>query len=522
VLTIGVLAGPWPRLGVVAAAAFAAAAMLARTDERRAWAMLGALVLAPVLLLDDVWHAQQLHFVHHHPAEAAAGAAVALAVLAAAAYGVHRAPWVVAPLTALTVPFRIPISTGGSGNGLVPATTNNLLVPLYFVIAASALAWLVPVLWRARVRARAGASAGAPDRARRPAPLLFEKLLAAFVVLYALQSLYSSDFVKALQNEIFFYVPFAVLLARLRDLEWNRELLVRCLLVTVGLAIVFSLIGFVEEATKHLLLNPKVIASNQLHPYFTVNSVFFDPSIFGRYLALVMLLVATVLLYQSNTRVQLAAVAVLAILWGCLVLTLSRSSLVALAIGLAVLAVLRWRAKPRLYGAVAVAVVVLGAVAIAVGHSKLGLDNINHASSGRANLVSGGVHLFGHRPLWGFGSGSFSTEYTDHFPISARSVSDSHNIPITVASEQGIIGLLFYIALIVSAVVELFRGARGRPFRVGIAATFLALVLHTMLYADFLEDPVTWTLLAVGGSLALAAHSGARRDRGERHLHAVA
>ena len=99
-LSLAVLAGPWPRVGVVAAALFAASAMLARTDESRAWSMLGALVLAPVLLLDDVWHSPQLSVLHHHPLEAAIGAAVVLATLAAAAYGVHRIPWVVAPLTA--------------------------------------------------------------------------------------------------------------------------------------------------------------------------------------------------------------------------------------------------------------------------------------------------------------------------------------------------------------------------------------------------------------------------------------
>ncbi len=94
-LSIATLAGPWPRLGVVAAAALAAMAMLARTDERRAWAMLGALVLAPVLLLDDVWHSSQLHFVHRHPAEAIVGAVLILIVLAVAAVLIRRAPWLV-------------------------------------------------------------------------------------------------------------------------------------------------------------------------------------------------------------------------------------------------------------------------------------------------------------------------------------------------------------------------------------------------------------------------------------------
>ena len=54
-LSIAVLTGPWPRLGLVVAAVCAATAILARSDERRAWAMLGALVLAPVLLLVDVY-----------------------------------------------------------------------------------------------------------------------------------------------------------------------------------------------------------------------------------------------------------------------------------------------------------------------------------------------------------------------------------------------------------------------------------------------------------------------------------
>ena len=40
-------------------------------------------------------------------------------------------------------------------------------------------------------------------------------------------------------------------------------------------------------------------------------------------------------------------------------------------------------------------------------------------------------------------------------------------------------------------------GRRSRP-------GFAALVLHTWLYAAFLEDPVTWTLLALGSALAAA------------------
>ncbi len=511
-LTLAVVAGPWPRIGVIAAAAFAAAAMLARTDRWRAWAMLGALVLAPVLLLDDVWHSSQLHFVHGHPAVAAVGALLALAVLAAAAYGLHRVPWLLAPLTALTVPFRIPVSPPGS-------TTNYLLVPLYFVIAAAALAWLVPTLRAVRAETRTMRQPREP----RPEALLLEKLLGAFIVLYSLQALYSphAGFAKALQNEVFFYIPFAILLSLLRDLKWDRELLIRCLVVTAGLAVVFSLIGFYEEAAKHLLISSKLVSENQLHQYFTVNSVFYDQNIFGRYLALVMVLMTAVLLYDPRTRVQIAAVATLAILWTCLVFTLSRSSLVALGLGLAILAAFRWRLRPVLYAGAAI--LVAGALVVVVHRSTFGLNQgINGASSGRGSLITNGTRLFADRPFYGFGSGSFSTEYQHHFPKAAESVSDSHNIPVTVAAEQGIIGELFYIALLVTAFITLFRGARGDPYRVAIAATFAALVLHTMLYADFLEDPVTWTLFAIGGALAVAAREASMPQRRDPQLRTVA
>jgi hypothetical protein len=41
-----------------------------------------------------------------------------------------------------------------------------------------------------------------------------------------------------------------------------------------------------------------------------------------------------------------------------------------------------------------------------------------------------------------------------------------------------------------------------------LAACFAALVLHTWTYADFLEDPFTWTLLAIGVALARARVPG--------------
>jgi O-antigen ligase/polysaccharide polymerase Wzy-like membrane protein len=505
VIAFAALTGPLPKLGVVVVAGLAALALLARTDRTRAAAMLGALVLAPVLLLGDIWHSPQLGIVHRHPLVAAAAAAAGLAVVALAAILIARRDALFAAAALVALPFRIPISAG--------STTSNLLVPLYLVVAAGSLAFIVPALRSMEGRVLRDAAGPVlreqPDalgeaEAAKAAPGWLERLLALSIVLYALQSTYSADFEKALQQMVFFYVPFALLFVLLRRIEWTPRLVRRCLQLVAILAIAFAALGFVEYATKTIILNPKLVVANDLHAYFTVNSVFFDPDIFGRFLALVMIALAAVLLYSRDRWDQLASTLVLAILWGGLVLTLSRSSLVALLVGLGTLAAMHWNLSRTLI--IAAAVIAIGGAAVAVSPKTFGLNQgLNGASSGRAGLISGGAKLFTDRPLFGYGPGSFVHEYRAKHPATSQTLAASHTIPITIAAEQGAVGELAYLALVVGAALVLIRGSRLDPPRAAIAAAFLALVFHTLLYADFLEDPVTWTLLGVGVALARRA-----------------
>jgi O-antigen ligase len=506
VTAFAALTGPLPKAGVVLVALFAAWALLAGDARGRAAGIVGALALAPVLLLADIWHSPQLSVVHRHPLFVLVGAAVALAVVIVVGVLLASRAWLLGPLAVIALPFRVPIQAGG--------TTSNLLVPLYFVVACGSIAYLVSVYREeGELIEREGT---AESRAG-----WIERLLALYVVLYAVQAIYSSDFEKAAQQMAFFYVPFSLLFCLLRRLQWSRERLRTCFVLVAALAVLFAGVGFVEYETKTLFLNPKLIAANDVHAYFTVNSVFFDPDIFGRFLALVMILVAGALLYERRTREQIAEVIVLAILWCGLVLTLSRSSLGALAVGLVTLAALRWKLWPIL--AAAGVVVVLGGAAVAITPKTFGLNQgLNNASSGRAGLVTGGSDLFGARPVYGFGSGSFVTEYRRRHPGSSATVSASHAIPITIAAEQGLIGELAYLALVIVAIVQLLRGASSDGARAAIAAAFVALVFHTLLYADFLEDPVTWTLLGVGTALAVEARAAQRAVARRRSKVAVA
>lgn len=334
-------------------------------------------------------------------------------------------------------------------------------------------------------------------------------------MLYALQSLYSPDFSKSIQNVCFFLVPFSLVYALLRDVEWDRRLLAAVLWVVALEAVAFVVVGTVEYRAESLFWNDQVIRSNEFHTYFRVNSIFWDPNIYGRYLALAIVVAMSALLWARERRDLALLTILVAVLWAGLVPTFSQSSFAALLGGLAVLAALRWSVRWTL-AAVAVAAVA-GAIAVVFigGSSSLNPSRLNVDTGGRAHLVSGGADLFARRPVWGYGAGSFPAAYREHIATKKAPVSVSHTEPVTVAAEQGVIGLVAYAALLVCALLTMGAGITApSPVtgpagqfvgRAAVLATFVALLVHTMAYAGFYEDPITWVLLAIGATLAGAA-----------------
>ncbi len=469
----------------------AAALVLVLDDaRRRAPAMVAALVLA-VLALISVLHDQIADALDGRAALAGAGVVAGIVGLVAGAWLFRRRPSLVLVFAFATLPVRVPLDLGGD--------TANLLLPLYAVIACG-------------VAARCARVRPAEPEPRSDRMRTLERVLAGVMVLYAVQAIYSTDVEAAVKDIGFFYVPFALLFRLLLDLAWTPRLVRIATGVTVALALVCVGVGLYEFATRHLLLaNEKVLTANELKPYFRVNSLFFDPNIYGRFLALTMVLVAGLMLWTPHRRILLGCAALLAVLWAGLVPSLSESSFAAVAAGLAVLAALRWRAKPVLLtvGALVVAVLAVGLASPGV----FGLENrsfhaIDKATSGRAELIKGGARMFADRPVYGFGSGSFAERYRarEHL-LSERSPAESHTIPITVAAEQGVIGLAAYLILVVTTLTLVLRGAAETLPRAAVAAAFCALFLHTLVYAAFLEDPLTWALLAAAGGL--------RRDQPE-------
>jgi O-antigen ligase len=481
-------------IGTVLAAG-AAAAGLWIPDRRRTLAALTlAMLLAPILVAADNWNTERFLDLRDSPALMGAAAVAAAAIVGVGVVVLLRRPRLLPLALIALLPFRIPIDLG--------ASTVNLLIPLYAVLAAGLIAaWLRPE----RMLPEAGS--------RRPGLLgAIGPLLAIAIALYALQGAYVDDLSTAVENLCFFFVPFAALFVFLAAAPWDRQLLRLAVIVLAIEGLVVSLVGFGQLATGEVFWNEKLIDGNEAHAYFRVNSLFFDPNIMGRYLAVTMVALAAVATWGAR-REAVRATAAFVVLLAALVLTFSQTSTLALLAGLLAIALARWGVI-RAAGAALATVAIVGLV---VG--GLGGGGLTAETTGRTGLVSGGLEIAADRPLSGYGSGAFADEFERRFGGGDGIAVESHTEPVTVAAEQGPIGLLALAAFLAVTGVGLWRAAglgRG-PARDPVAATVLAgyaaMVVHSLGYAALLTDPITWMLLALAVALPgrVAAPAAGRR-----------
>jgi O-antigen ligase len=203
------------------------------------------------------------------------------------------------------------------------------------------------------------------------------------------------------------------------------------------------------------------------------------------------------LAWARGTRLPIVAAIVSGILLGALAISYSISSFgrCSRASGGAAL---RWSVRWALAGGAAI--LVCGAIFLLVsgtGQTDVGsAESSSTTTSGRVDLVRGGITLAGDRPIWGWGSGSFGAAFSRHIERAKTTV--SHTEPVTVSAEQGGIGLVVYVALVVLALIVLFTGAGGSVASAATAACFAAIVVHSLGYAAFTIDSATWALLGLG------------------------
>jgi hypothetical protein len=450
---------------IVAAAGLCALLATGRRDARRAGVVLwvaGTLWLAAELLHSSVHRVATL--VGNHPAVGVAGLALGAAALLAAAAVVHRMPWLFAVACVLAAPVRIPLHVGSD--------EARLLIPLYGVLVAGALATVYDVLRGEEAPPRVG-----------PVP----RALALVLLISAVSLLWTVDGHQGAVEMLFFYLPFGFMTVRIAQLGCSGLGLRAALAAQVGLALLFAGVGLWQEAVHRIFWNPGVETSNTYRSFFRVNSLFWDASVYGRFLAVTLVLLAGVAIFRG---VSPPLIAVMAVLFAGLFFTYSQSSFLALAAGAFVLGACVWPWRVTAGVLAAGAVAFAGALAVEVSGSSA-----TRASGGRSHLVELGWRVIRHHPALGAGLGGFAKAAvagTDH-PYRVKGAA-SHTTPVTVAAELGPIGFAAYGWLLG---VLAWAGVAGRRWP-GISRTLLAALVaifaSSLFYNSFFEDPTVWLI----------------------------
>ncbi len=410
--------------------------------------------------------------------------AVALAVPLA------RHPGVVPVALLAVAPFRVPVRVGDDDA--------FLLLPLYLVIAAAALA----LAYRIR-------------RGERPPPppFLLALPLAAFVTLTSTSFLWTWDERAGAIALAFFVFPFTAGLAtvaRSPIADW----LPRALLFTlVALGTLFAAIGVWQAHTRTLFFGRDVEVANAYTSFFRVTSLFKDPSLYGRYLVVpIAVLLVAILVRRGRTVDWVVATGFVAFLFLGLFYSYSQSSFVALFVVTFAVAVVGADRRTRIVLLACALVATLAAAGVA--GAAIGGRSAKDVTSGRSRLVDVTVEAFKERPIAGVGIGGQPRASSEIVEKGSPSRNASHTTPLTVLAELGVIGFALYVWLLGAVVWALYLVTRrDRALGVGLAAVFLVLGVHSLLYAGFFEDPLTWGVIGLASAaLARAPEASEARD----------
>jgi O-antigen ligase len=419
------------------------------------------------------------------PKLAAAGCA-GLAFAAVGAVALQRYPYLLAFGTLACLAARIPVEIGDE--------EASLLLPLYGVVAAYAIA----LGWQLLVRR--------DERARELGPVALP--LAAFVAWTGLSIVWTDDLREGAIFVGAFVLPFGLLAVGFARLPWRGRWLTWLWVGLVGTALAYAAVGAYQWLVRDVFWNPSVKVFNAYAPFFRVNSVFWDPSIYGRYLAVALLATLAGILLGGVRGWKVAGLyGVVVATWFGLLISFSQSSFAALAVGVVAAAAAAWGRRAAAALAALAALTLLVSLAVPqVRHELVGKSRkeLNRITSGRSNLVGQGLRIAADHPIGGVGVGGFKDEYARRTGVRGDDPKRvaSHTTPVTVVAETGVVGLALFLWLLVAALVASFRGlGRGFTSRVSLAVglTLLAIAVHSLFYSAFFEDPMTWAMLGLAG-----------------------
>lgn len=313
------------------------------------------------------------------------------------------------------------------------------------------------------------------------------------------------------------FVVVGVLVANAGERDVTR--VIACVAIAGGVAGAIAVAG----GTDQRLVAGGLIATNR------AQATFAQPNVLGFFL--VMAIPAAVVLSargRPTARVVMVATAAAAI-WG-LMLSLSRTSLVGTGLALGLLLLMPAFRRIALVGMAALALFALVNLQALQESQQLSVVSERLASLGRSQVVRSDYRYDIYRttpsiieshPLLGVGAGNYSVAAKQYALLDQNDLpfDHAHDVPLTIAAELGLVGLLAFLWLAVAVARLAARAvrARGDPRRghllLGLAATMAGVTVISLGDYPPRTNAIAATFIVLVAALAalVAAHERSAR-----------
>jgi putative inorganic carbon (HCO3(-)) transporter len=421
---------------------------------------------------------------------------VLLALALTAALIVRRPEYGLALAIALSPLINCVLPQQGNGNVTLPTKPFQLLVP---ALAGGVLVYSLLVR-------RTETPSGGHLRALSVAILLFT----GSTILSSVQALEPS----ASLSKVVLTMTAAIVFFTVRQTCQTRGQI----LVVAGGAVLALLIASVQGIADHLLgvFSTQGFVS-ETEVVGRVQGSFGHPNLYGGFLAFLMPLAAAIAFSPHfAARLRWLALSAFVASVPALVFSYGRGAILGLLLGSIIwLALLRPRAAITITIIVAVAAIGLAPSAL---KSRFENNSSNDVAL-RSDIWESAIEIYSTSPVLGVGPHNFQTAY-ERLPSTTNTASQrrllhdeqllvpphAQSIYFQALAEQGIVGLMTMLAVLIAGLVTAYRASRAwsaqtRPIAIGVGVGLLGVAIHGVLEIVLFSE----TIVPVFGLLAVVA-----------------
>lgn len=360
---------------------------------------------------------------------------------------------------------------------------------------------------------------------------VYEWAFIAFLLVGSIGAYLNDVYIAAIVFQLRAFAITFLLVYIVKRLEITKADIRNFLILTVVMAVVLALQGLVEKLSMRSLLMPENWVNRQLSPnnasriYGLAN----NPNVLAVYFTIAGILAYYLKKLVQKTSVQWLLNIALVLLAGAWILTYSRGTWIALAVGLGVYFIFtfNWRFIAK---TILVAVLGFGLVTVPVTYGTKWISNnttigdfertgVTEAeggfavessriketfntstlekskTTGRLFLVYKGLEIFKDYPIIGSGfatfgdsaSKSYSSPLYAHYNILVDIYSD--NQYIQVIAQTGVVGVLLFAVFLLSMVVVLWKKRKESPSALPMLAALIAIFWCGLIY-NIWEDKI--------------------------------